>query len=105
MLNHFLLCLGLTLAVELPLALLWGARRQDLLLCALANVLTNPVVVLLNLLFPAAWLLLLLECAAVGIEGLTYRLCARRIRRPFLFSLWANSCSFGLGLVMGGMMK
>ena len=44
-------------------------RGQDLLLCALANVLTNPAVVLLNLIFPAAWLLLLLECAAVGVEG------------------------------------
>ena len=54
--------------------------------------------------FPAAWLLLLLECAAVGIEGLVYRQCARRIRRPFLFALWANGCSFGLGLVIGGMM-
>ena len=105
MLNHFLLCLGLTLAVELPLALLWGARRQDLLLCALANVLTNPAGVLLNLIFPAPWLLLLLECAAVGAEGIVYRLCARRIRAPVLLSLCANSCSFGLGLVMGGMMK
>ena len=104
MLNHFLLCLGLTLAVELPLALLWGARGQDLLLCALANVLTNPAVVLLNLLFPATWLLLLLECAAVGVEGLVYLRCARHIRRPFLFSLWANGCSFGLGLVIGGIL-
>lgn len=66
--------------------------------------LTNPVVVLLNLLFPATWLLLLLECAAVGVEGLVYLQCARRIRYPFLLSLWANGCSFGLGLVIGGMM-
>ena len=79
-------------------------RGQDLLLCALANVLTNPAVVLLNLIFPAAWLLLLLECAAVGVEGLVYLQCARRIRRPFLFALCANGCSFGLGLVMGGIL-
>ena len=79
-------------------------RGQDLLLCALANVLTNPAVVLLNLIFPAAWLLLLLECAAVGVEGLVYLRCARHIRRPFLFSLWANGCSFGLGLVIGGIL-
>lgn len=104
MLNHFLLCLGLTLAVELPLALLWGARGQDLLLCALANVLTNPVVVLLDLIFPAPWLLLLLECAAVGVEGIVYRLCARHIRAPALLSLCANGCSFGFGLWMGGLL-
>lgn len=104
MLNHFLFCLALTLAVELSLALLWGVRGQDLILCALANLLTNPAVVLLNLLFPALWLLLLLEWAAVGVEGLVYLLCARRIRHPFLFALWANGCSFGLGLVIGGIL-
>ena len=87
-----------------------GSRRRRrppvlrLLLCALANVLTNPAVVLLNLLFPAPWLLLLLECAAVGVEGLIYLQCARKIRAPFLFSLCANGCSFGLGLAIGGMM-
>lgn len=104
MLSYFALCLALTLAVELTAALLWGVRGQDLLLCALANVLTNPAVVLLNLLFPAPWLLLLLECAAVGVEGLIYLQCARKIRAPFLFSLCANGCSFGLGLAIGGMM-
>ncbi|WP_297720178.1 hypothetical protein [Intestinimonas sp.] len=61
--------------------------------------------VLLNLIFPALWLLLLLECAAVGAEGAVYRLCARHIRAPLLFSLCANACSFGFGLVIGGMMK
>ena len=104
MLNDFLLCLGLTLAIELPAALLWGIRGRDLLLCALANVLTNPAVVLLNLLFPAPWLLILLECAAAGIEGLVYLLCACRLRAPFLFSLCANGGSFGLGLVIGGIL-
>lgn len=104
MLSYFLFCLALTLTIELPLALLWGVRGQDLLLCALANVLTNPAVVLLNLIFPAPWLLLLLECAAVGVEGVVYRLCARHIRRPFLFALWVNACSFGLGLVIGGIL-
>lgn len=104
MLNYFLFCLALTLAIELPLALLWGLRGQDLILCALANLLTNPTVVLLNLIFPVPWFLLLLECAAVGIEGLVYLTSARHVRAPFLFSLWANVCSFGLGLVIGGIL-
>ena len=85
-------------------ALTGKEEETRLLLCALANVLTNPAVVLLNFIFPAAWLLLLLECAAVGVEGLVYLRCARRIRRPFLFALCANACSFGLGLVMGGIL-
>ena len=100
MLSYFLTCLGLTLAIEFPIALLWGARRRDLLLCVLVNVLTNPVVVLLYWIFPAAWLLLLLECAAVGTEGLLYRWCAEHIRAPFLLALCANACSFLLGLLI-----
>ena len=104
MLSDFLTCLGLTLAVELSVALLWGARRRDLLLCLLVNVLTNPVVVLLNRLFPAVWLLLLLECAAAAVEGLLYCLCAENLRLPVLLSVCANSCSFGLGLLIGGML-
>ena len=62
MLNYFLFCLALTLAIELLLALLWGLRGQDLILCALANLLTNPAVVLLNLIFPVPWFLLLPSC-------------------------------------------
>ena len=103
-LTYFLTCLGLTLAIELPIALLWGARRRDLLLCTLVNVLTNPVVVLLHLLVPAVWLLLLLECASAGVEGLIFRLCAENIRAPFSLALCANAASFLLGLIIGGML-
>ena len=99
------LSLGLTLAFELAFALLWGLRGRDLLLCCLVNLLTNPPVVLLALLWRhfgpnPPWLPVpLLEAGAVLMEGRLYRRDGERVRRPFLFSLCANAFSFVLGLV------
>lgn len=101
MLTYFLVPLALTLLIELPVALAWGLRGRDLLLCALVNLLTNPVVVLLHGLFPAWPVTLLLEGAAVAVEALCYRRCGDHIPRPWLFSLAANALSFGAGLWIG----
>ena len=97
--------LALTLALELGFALLWGAGRRDLPLVALANVLTNPPVVLGStlaaLFFPAALppVTFVLEAGAVLVEG---RLFAERggIRFPWGFSLCANLFSFSVGLLI-----
>lgn len=94
------LCLGLTLALELPVAAVWGLRSQNLGLCALVNILTNPVVVALHSLFPAWQVTALLELAAVLTEGCYYRRFAPQIRKPFLLSLTANVVSFGTGLLL-----
>ena len=96
----FALSLALTLAIEGAAALLWGLRGRDLLLCALVNLLTNPAVVLLHLLFPAPWVTAALELAAVAVEALYYRRYGEHIRRPWVFSLLANGASFGLGLLI-----
>lgn len=98
----FVLPLLLTLAVELPVAILWGLRRRDLVLCVLADLLTNPLVNLLHLFFPAPWLALLLECGVVAVEGVCYRTCGEEIKRPYLFSLTANLTSFLFGLLLFG---
>ena len=97
--------LALTLVLELGFALLWGAERHDLPLVALANVLTNPAVVLCHtlaaLFFPAALppVTLVLEAGAVLVEG---RLFATRgdIRFPWGFSLCANLFSFSIGFLI-----
>ena len=47
---RFSISLGLTLAVEVPLSLLFGVRKKGLLCVILANVLTNPATVFLLLL-------------------------------------------------------
>ena len=97
--------LALTLALELAFGLVWGVERKDLTLVALANVLTNPVVVLCHAL-AALWLpaflapvTLALEAGAVLVEG---RLFATRshIRAPWVFALCANLFSFSAGLLL-----
>lgn len=98
--KDILLPLLVTLALEVPIAALWGLRHKDLVLCALANCLTNPMVNLLHLLFPSIFLLLVLECAAVGVEGILYRSLGERVRRPFALSLTANAVSFLIGSVI-----
>lgn len=100
MLLTFALSLALTLVIEGAAAALWGLRGRDLLLCALVNLLTNPAVVLLHLLFPSPWVTAVLELAAVAVEALYYRRYGERVRRPWVFSLIANGASFGLGLLI-----
>jgi len=96
--STFAISLGLTLLLELPLAVLWGVRRhRDIQLAVLVNVLTNPAVVLLcGLGCPV----LPLEAAAVAVEGICYRACGEDIRRPYLLSLCANVFSYSIGLVL-----
>lgn len=95
--------LGLTLALELAFALIWRVERSDLPAVALANLLTNPVVVLYH--HAAAWYFprcllaatLALELWAVGTEGVIYRRRSQ-IARPWTFSLCANLLSYCAGL-------
>lgn len=90
-----MISLGLTLLLEIPFAYWWGLRsRHDVELAFLVNVLTNPVVVLFN---AAGVPILLLEAAAVGVEGFLYRSCGKGVRRPMLLALCANVFSFVAG--------
>lgn len=100
---HYLISLVLTLFIELAFALLWGIRRKDLLLVALVNVLTNPLVVLVHsLLLPCGFLVhtLLPELWAVGTEAAIY--CRKRthIPRPVLFGILANIFSYSAGVLL-----
>ena len=96
--------LGLTLILELAFALVWRVERSDLPAVALANLLTNPVVVLCH--HAAAWYVpkyllaatLALELWAAGTEGVIYRRRSR-IDRPWAFSVCANGLSFLSGLL------
>lgn len=97
----FAVSLGLTLLFEVPVACAWGLRsRHDVCVAVLVNVLTNPVVVLLNALH---WPVLLLEAAAVAAEALCYRSCGKNVRRPWLLALLANSFSYGMGLALNAL--
>lgn len=101
MLISLALSLGLTLLIELPLALLLGVRKGlDLLCVVLVNVVTNPsVVLILNLISlqgaPPWYLIAGLELAAVGVEAIFYRKCFSQCSiNPLLLSLILNGISY-----------
>ena len=98
-------CLGLTLVLELAAAALLGIRRpRAFLVVALANVMTNPLLVSVSALIllrngrEAYYVsLAVLEAAAVLSEGLAYRFSMKPKLNPFLFSLLLNAVSYSVG--------
>ncbi|MBP8641018.1 MAG: hypothetical protein KBI01_09015 [Oscillospiraceae bacterium] len=102
-----LISLALTLVLELVFSLAFKVRStHSLTMVLLANVLTNPPVVLLNNILSrkteltSVIIILILEIAAVLIEGIYYNRFANEIKRPFMFSLGANAFSYLTGLIL-----
>ena len=95
MLKLFSLCLGLTLAIELPIAFLWGLRGRELVAVAVANVMTNPLAVALHL-----WGIpqIPIELGVGRAEGAAYSLHFEK--RPMLLALFSNAVSWGIGLLL-----
>ena len=97
--------LALTLLLELGFALIWKVQKADLPLVALANVLTNPVVVLCHMMtrfyFPTVlpFFTAVLEFGAFSVEGYLFS-TRSQIRRPWLFSLCANLFSYVVGILL-----
>jgi len=101
-LRGLILGLLLTVLFEIILALLLGIRKtDDLLFVLLANVMTNPVVVLISYLciyftsLPTGPITLLLELWAVGAEFLAYRW--GKLTHPLILSVFLNGISYLLG--------
>lgn len=89
----FVISLGLTLAIEVPIAYIWGLRKGQLLTIFAANLMTNPLAVALHLTgIPQ----LPIEIGVVAAEGFAYSL--HFDRRPWLLALISNGVSWGLGL-------
>lgn len=113
LIRMFGISLALTLGIELAAAFFCGVRsRRGILLVALVNILTNPLVVMLYWLirlylpgFPRIPVQIGLEAAVIMSEALVYRGFSRderwQIRRPVLLSLTANLCSWLLGALAG----
>ncbi len=100
--------LMLTELLELGISVLAGIRdRKRLRIIALANLLTNPVVVMASVLIPRycradipyAALVAALELWAFVTEALIYRKRAVT-RHPFLFSAALNLVSFTAGFLL-----
>ena len=95
MLEIFALCLGLTLAIELPIAYYWGLRRRELVTVLVANVMTNPLAVALHLCgIPQ----IPIELGVVIAEGIAYSLHFEK--RPWRLAIVSNAVSWGIGLIL-----
>jgi hypothetical protein len=97
----------MTLVLETGFFLVIGKRnKKDLLLVVMVNILTNPVVVLIYwLAVLRAWwnsilVLVPLEIVAVLVEGCYYKKYGNSFKRPYLFSLAANTFSYGAGVLI-----
>ncbi|MBR3036902.1 MAG: hypothetical protein IKI54_06395 [Lachnospiraceae bacterium] len=110
LLKIFGISLGLTLLIEMGLAWVFRVRtKRGLLIVMLANILTNPAVVFLNLFlqpYTGDWhlaLQLLLEAGAVLTEAFVYLQFRTELQaslKPFPLSLVLNACSYGTGLLI-----
>ena len=102
-------CLLLTILIELTLALILGIRdKKDIINVILVNVITNPVVVMSQILLYLRFGykiemigIIVLEILVVPVEGLIYNkvLNYRKIN-PFLLSLILNGTSFLIGEII-----
>ncbi|MBQ6420135.1 MAG: hypothetical protein IJK02_03595 [Clostridia bacterium] len=92
--------LALTLLIETGLALLFKKRGRQLLFVLLANVFTNPAVVLITHYGGGTAFFVGAEIFAVLAEWLIYKFSGENFRRPFLFSLTLNVISCGLGILI-----
>jgi len=94
-----------TVILEAGFFLLTGKRsKKDLLLTVMANIITNPAVVLLywlavlNTGFNRAIIKIPLELFAILTEGYYYKKYGQDFKRPYLFSVAANVFSFSIGV-------
>ena len=94
MIEIFLLSFGLTLAIEIPIAYLWGLGGRQLGTVLAANLMTNPLAVALHL---SGIPQIPIELGVAAAEGLAY---SRHFeKRPWLLALLSNALSWGLGLI------
>ena len=102
--------LVLTLAIEVTAAMVSGRRRKALLIVALVNILTNPIVVLTVRAIPTlsrlhagelkVLITAIMEGLAFFVEALFYRDWKKFFPNPWRFSLIANGLSFLIGLII-----
>lgn len=93
----------LTQLFELPYAWLWGAKKKDLLVVLLMNILTNPLVVMWHY---STWQLgfvistVLPELAAIVAEVILLRKFSKNTPYPVLLGVMINLFSYSAGVVL-----
>ncbi len=106
---YMLVCLILTIAIELFVALILKVKDKiDIINIVLVNILTNPLVVSVVNLISSNYgkklsyiVLIFLEISAVLVEGYLYKKYLKYDRiNPYLLSLILNVCSYLFGLLI-----
>lgn len=102
---------GLTLLIEEAFAFITGVTsKEDLLLIFLVNLLTNPAAVICYYYITSFTQLnsviikIPIELIVIFIEGFYYKKYSVFIKKPFLFSVFANVFSFGTGLILNAIL-
>ena len=102
-------CLSLTIMIELIIAIVFGIRdKKDIYLVILAQVLTNPVVVLTTTFAYVKCsytvyiiIVAIMELLAIIVEGLLYKkYLKKQTLNPFVFALILNMISFISGFII-----
>ena len=107
--NYMLICLIITIVVELLVALLLKVKnKKDLVNVLLVNILTNPLLVSIDNAISVKFgikiayiVLVVLEILVVIVEGYIYKkyLNYKKIN-PYILSLILNICSYLSGLII-----
>lgn len=106
MTDILLLSLGLTLALELLYAWIWGVSRKDMGLVVWMNVLTNPLVVLWHYTMLSGGILIntvIPEILAVAAESMILRRFSKHTKHPIMFGISVNVFSFFTGCMINYM--
>lgn len=103
MMEALLPSLLLTELFELPFAWLWGARKKELLIVLLMNILTNPLVVMWHY---STWQFgflvstVLPELAAIVTEAFLLQKFTKNTPYPVLLGVMINLFSYSIGVVL-----
>ena len=97
------LSLGMTIMIERGLAVILNSAEGEEVVdpgfVTALNVMTNPLVVLVDIFVGKFLVELMLEIAAVLVEGAYYN-ARTEVGRPYAFSLLLNGASWGTGLLV-----
>ena len=103
MIEALLPSLLLTQLFEIPFAWLWGAKKKDLIVVLLMNILTNPLVVMWHY---STWELgflistVLPEVAAIITEAFLLRKLTKDTPYPVLLGVMINLFSYSAGVLL-----
>ena len=101
MIYSYIAPLLLTILIELFVLTLLGEKNKKILVSSLiVNILTNPVVNYLNIIFGSLMVLFILEIIVVVVEMFWYRILGKSLNDALIYSALCNAVSYFSGNVI-----